>query len=60
MAEFHIWAVILLFYMQCNTNSLTLSMYFRQFLKMGFVDDKRVAIWGWVSSCLADESVCIS
>lgn len=60
MAGFHIYAFILVFYTQCSTNSWTFSMYFRQFSKMGFVDDKRIAIWGWVSSCLADDSISIS
>ena len=53
MAGFHICAVTFVFYTQCDTNSWTSSMHFRQFSKMGFVDDKRIAIWGWVST-LAD------
>ena len=45
MAGFHICAVTLVFYTQYLTNSWTSSMHFRQFSKMGFVDDKRIAIW---------------
>lgn len=56
MAGFHICAVILVFYTQCDTNSWVYSMCFRQFSKMGFVDDKRIAIWGWVSSLLDDSA----
>jgi hypothetical protein len=55
---FHTCVVSLLFNAQWKTDLQTSFLCFRQFVKMGFVDSKRVAIWGWVSSFL-DSWICM-